>query len=312
MSPAAPGSIIELAPGLLPALLLALIIGAGLLVFILKRRPVREETEASERDWSIPVLDAAAQGASPFHRWDVRFKLVSLLSLAFLFVATRSLAAGAIALGVAAAATAAARTPWRRTVRRLLAMSGFLGMFVLILPLTAALQPGDALVIFPEIPRLAFNLRGLETALAICAKAFAVALLMEPLLATAPLSATLEGLTRLGVPSRVAQMILLAHRYIFVFLEETRRMSVGMNVRGFRKRTSTETLKVMGNFLGMLFVRSFERTHRVFDAMQARGYEGEFPGHTRFRAGAGDWIKGGLFIGLGLALVGLDRLWLVP
>jgi len=87
-------------------------------------------------------------------------------------------------------------------------------------------------------------------------------------------------------------------------------MAVGMNVRGFRKRTHLETLRVMGNFLGMLFIRSLERTHRVFDAMQARGYEGEFPGHGQFQAAPADWLKGLFFIALGIALLVLDRLWL--
>ena len=190
-------------------------------------------------------------------------------------------------------------------------MAGFLAMFVIIMPLTVARQPTDTLVVFSGLEALAFNLRGLELALAICGKACAVALLMEPLLATAPLGVTLEAVSRLGVSPKVAQMILLAHRYIFVFLEETRRMAIGMKVRGFRKRTDLETLRVTGNFLGMLFVRSFERTHRVFDAMQARGYDGDFPAMTEFRAAPADWLKAALWLLFGLTLLLLDRLWLV-
>lgn len=308
---AAPGDLIELAPGLLPALLLSLATLFALLVWGRRRAALQQRESSPEQDWSVPLVDAVSQGTSLFHRWDTRFKLASLLLLAFFMVATRSLAAALLALGLAVAALAAARIPWRNALRRLLAMAGFLSMFVVILPLTAVTRPGDTLLVFPEIAALPLNLRGLELALTICAKACAVALLMEPLLATAPLSTTLQALTRLGVPSKVGQMILLAHRYIFVFLEETRRMAVGMNVRGFRKRTHLDTLRVMGNFLGMLFIRSFERTHRVFDAMQARGYAGEFPGHAEFRATRSDWLKGALCILLGVALLVLDRLWLL-
>ncbi|MDO3377493.1 cobalt ECF transporter T component CbiQ [Geoalkalibacter halelectricus] len=304
-----PGSTLEAAPGILPAAVLILAGGGVLAVLLLKRAAARAQSSCPEQNWSVPTIDHAQAGDSLFHRWDVRFKLVGLLSLAFFMVATRSLAGGLLALGLAGIAAVAARVCWKRVARRLLAMAGFLAMFLLIMPLTAAVQPGDTLVIFPEIAALAFNLRGLELALAICAKAFAVALLMEPLFATAPLSTTLEGLSRLGVPARVSQMILLAHRYIFVFLDEARRMSIGMNVRGFRKRTRVETLRVMGNFLGMLFIRSFERTHRVHDAMQARGFEGEFPRQAAFDARGGDWLKGAGCLILGLALVLIDRLW---
>ncbi len=263
---------------------------------------------AQERDWSIPVIDADAEGTSPFHRWDVRFKLVALLGFAFLVVATRSPWSALIAMLLAFAAVLLARLPLIRSLRRLLAISGFLSMFLLVMPLTAASRPDDTLLVFAGLDWFSFNLRGLQLALAIAGKACAVALLMEPLLATASLPRTVEGLTRLGVPEKVGQMLLLAHRYVFVFLEEARRMAVGMQVRGFRRQSSVETLRVMGNFLGMLFVRSFERTHRVYAAMQARGYQGRFPAPFYFRVTAGDWLHACIWLLLGVALLLFDRL----
>lgn len=263
-----------------------------------------------ERDWSVPVLDAAAEGDTPFHRWDVRFKLVALLGFAFLVVATRSPWSALLAVLLTFIAVLLARLPLARLLRRLLAMSGFLSMFLVLMPLTAVARPGDVLLVVPGLEFLSFNLRGLQLALAIAGKACAVALLMEPLLATASLPRTVEGLIRLGVPEKVGQMILLAHRYIFVFQEEARRMATGMQVRGFQRRTSIETLRVMGNYLGMLFVRSFERTHRVYSAMQARGYQGRFPAPACFAVTPGDWLHCACWLALGVLLVWFDRFWL--
>lgn len=277
---------------------------------ILKSAVTGKKSPQKARDWSVPVLDADAQGKSPFHRWDVRFKLVALLGFAFLVVATRSPWSALLAVLLSFSAVLLAQLPLRRSVQRLLAMNGFLGMFLLIMPLTAVTRPGDTLLVFSGLELLAFNLRGLELALAVIGKACAVALLMEPLLATAALPRTVEGLTRLGVPEKVGQMILLAHRYIFVFLEEARRMKTGMQVRGFRLRTSTETLQVMGNFLGMLFVRSFERTHRVYAAMQSRGYQGRFPAPFYFKVTTGDWLHAAIWLLLGMTLLLVDRLLL--
>jgi cobalt/nickel transport system permease protein len=237
----------------------------------------------------------------------VRFKLVALLGFALLVVATRSPWSALIAVVLAFAAVLLAQQPLLRSVKRLLAMSGFLGMFLLVMPLTVVSRPEDTLLVFAGLEFLPFNLRGLQLALAITGKACAVALLMEPLLATASLPRTVEGLTRLGVPEKVAQMILLAHRYIFVFLEEARRMKTGMQVRGFRARTNTETLQVTGNFLGMLFVRSFERTHRVYAAMQSRGYQGRFPAPFYFKITSSDWLHTGVWLLLGVALLIFDR-----
>lgn len=289
------------------AAVLLLGLAALLALKILKSAVAGGKSVQTERDWSVPVLDADAEGDSLFHRWDVRFKLVALLGFALLVVATRSPWSALIAVLLGFAAVLLAQQPLLRSVKRLVAMSGFLGMFLLIMPLTAVTRPEDTLLVFSGLEFLPFNLRGLQLALAITGKACAVALLMEPLLATASLARTIEGLTRLGVPEKVGQMILLAHRYVFVFLEEARRMKTGMQVRGFRPRTNTETLKVMGNFLGMLFVRSFERTHRVYAAMQSRGYQGRFPAPFYFKVSVADWLHAGAWLLLGVALLVVDR-----
>jgi cobalt/nickel transport system permease protein len=297
-------------PGSVLALMAAgLVAGWGLLAW-LTRSGKRSNTNHTDRDWSIPQLGDSATTRSLFHRWDVRFKLVSLITFAFFVVAVRSLPAASAAMLMALICVPLARLPFYRALRRLLAMSGFLVMFIVIMPLTVPTQPEDTLVVFAGMEGISFNLRGAILALTICCKAFAVALLMEPLLATAPLSVTLEGLSRLGVPDKITRMIHLAHRYIFVFLEETRRMATGMKVRGFRKRTNMETLRVTGNFLGMLFVRGFERTYRVYDAMLARGYDGTFQELHRFRSSIGDWLKATFWILLGMVLLGVDRLYL--
>jgi cobalt/nickel transport system permease protein len=112
----------------------------------------------------------------------------------------------------------------------------------------------------------------------------------------------------LRVPDMICQMILLAHRYIFVFLNVANRMYTGMRVRGFRQKTNLATLYTMGNFLGMLFVCSFDRTQRVYDAMLSRGYNGTFPVYTDFSARPEDWLFGISWILVGTGLLLLDRI----
>jgi cobalt/nickel transport system permease protein len=106
----------------------------------------------------------------------------------------------------------------------------------------------------------------------------------------------------------VGQMVLLSHRYIFVFLNEMTRMYRGMRVRGFVPGTDIATMSAMGN-LGMLFVRSFERTQRVYDAMLCRGYDGRFPTFTSFSTSGKDWAKALLWGMMGLFLLVFDRIF---
>jgi len=181
-------------------------------------------------------------------------------------------------------------------------------MFMVMLPFTSPLRSGETLVYLPGLGGLPFHLAGFHLAITIVVKACAVALMMEPLFATAPLPVTLAALSRLGVPDTVGQMVLLCHRYIFVFLHEMTRMYRGMRVRGFVPGTDIGTMSAMGNFLGMLFVRSFDRTQRVYDAMLCRGYDGRFPSFTCFTATGKDWTKAVLWGLIGLMLFVLDRI----
>ena len=275
--------------------------GAGL------RRLVRRRTlPDQDRDWSVPPL-ADAAGETLFHRWDIRCKLTALILYSFLVASLERLPPALAAVGISALALVLARSSLARALMRLLAITGFLAMFLVAMPLSAPAHPGDTLLVAEGADWLAFNLRGLHKALAITAKAAAIALLMEPLLTTAPLPVTLHGLTKLGVPDMAGQMILLSHRYLHVFRHEAERMAAGMRVRGFRKRTDLETLRAVANFLGMLFVRSFERTERVFDAMRARGYRGRFPAPAELRMRPADLFLALAWLAAGAALVGYDR-----
>jgi len=272
------------------------------------RRIMHSRSAAEEdRDWSVPPL-ADTAGVSLFHRWDVRCKIVTILVYSFVIASLKHLSPALAAIGISLLILVIARASFSRVVLRLLAITGFVSMFLVIMPFSAPVHNGDTVLVFNGMERLGFNLRGLRLAATIAAKAVAIALLMEPLLSTAPLPVTLHGLSRLGAPEIIGQMVLLSYRYLHVFRHEARRMASGMRVRGFRRRTNLAALRAVGNFIGMLFVRSFERTERVFDAMRARGYRGRFPEPVELRLRTGDLLVSSLWLALGAALIVYDRM----
>lgn len=300
-------------------LVLLLPVGGVLLAWIVALRLIRASRSRRpsagaepEKDWSIPAIDSPALADSPFHRWDPRIKLASLLLFIFCVASVTQLVPALCALLFAIASVLGARIPLSAPMRRLRAMSGFLGMLLVVMSLTAPPHSGDTLVHFEHVSFLPLNTRGFLVSLVICLKAAAIAMLVEPLMATSPLSTTVQALARLRVPSMVCQMILLSHRYIHVFQDEASRMNRGMSARGFRARTDMETLRTIGNFLGMLLVRSFERTRRVHGAMLARGYSGEVRMTARFNAKSADWAKGAFWALAGSLLVAVDRIWNLP
>jgi len=291
----------------LPLLMLAPLMVLAFVVARLRRLAHNRSVPGEERDWSVPPLEDHS-GASLFHRWDVRCKILTLLVYSFMVASLSHLLSALAAIGVSSLTLVIARASVARVLFRLLAISGFVSMFLVVMPFSVPIHPGDTVLTFGGMEWLTFNLRGLRLAAVIAAKAVAIALLMEPLLSTAPLSVTLHGLSRLGAPEMVGQMVLLSYRYLHVFRHEALRMSSGMRVRGFRKRTNLETIRAMANFLGMLFVRSFERTERVFDAMRARGYKGRFPEPAQLRLRTMDFVVSAGWLAVGVALIVYDRM----
>ena len=253
-------------------------------------------------------LGAAAAGNSPLHRWEPRCKLAALLGFALCSVSLTSPWLVLVALLAAVASQILSDLPWQRPWHRLQAISGFLVMLLVVLPLTAAVHPGDILLRFAGLPGLDVNVRGLKLALLIAGKAWTVALLVEPMLATATPAATLTGLQQLGLPRRAGSLLLISYRYLFVFRDEAARMRTGMQGRGFRPQLSCSGLRDLGNFLGMLLVRSYERTERVQQAMLARGFSGTLPQSEKIPALLADRLATTLVLALGLALLLTDRL----
>lgn len=272
--------------------------------FLAFKKTVPSKTRGHEK-WFVPALGLNIPEKSFFHHWDVRIKIASLFSYCILISLISKPEIALLALVFSLCSVLLAKIVFSRLRRRIAALAGFLGMFVLILPFTAIQRLDDQLIIFTPLA-LVFNMRGLHLALAIVFKAAAIALMMEPLFNTTPLPATVQGLQRLGVPPIICQMVLMTHRYIFVFLHEAKRMNTGMRLRGFRKRTDLETMRVLGNFVGMLSVRSIDRTERVYQAMLARGYNGTFPGSYEFHAKGMDWLLGFAWPLAGLLLLLLD------
>jgi cobalt/nickel transport system permease protein len=273
----------------------------------LKRRSKTRVVREKDPDWSIPPLtQGPGQGTSLIHRWDVRCKIVTMLAYSFAIASLRHLDVAAAAVLVSLAVLMVARVSFHKVVLRLVALAGFLGMLLVVMPLTVPNHPGDTILVFGSLDWLSVNVRGVILAATIAAKAMAIALLMEPLLSTAPLPVTLYGLSRLGVPDMAGHMVLLSYRYLHVFTHEAQRMTAGMQARGFAKKTDMDTLRALAGFLGMLFVRSFERTERVFDAMQARGYKGRFPEPGQLQIRLLDILVAGIWIAAGTALVFYD------
>jgi cobalt/nickel transport system permease protein len=168
--------------------------------------------------------------------------------------------------------------------------------FAIIMPLTVS---GD------EIARFYFlsvSKQGSLLALLIVLRATSAALLVFLMIGTAKLPVTMKALDELKVPNKLIQIFMFAYRYIFIFIEELEKMFTAAKARAFKEKTNLQTLRIVGFILGMLFVRSYERSRRVYNAMLARGYTGRLKILHEFHLGRWDCIKGVIILGAAILL----------
>ena len=100
------------------------------------------------------------------------------------------------------------------------------------------------------------------------------------LVATARFPDIVHALEHLRVPSILTTIIAFLYRYLFVLADEVFRLLRAREARsaaaaGSRSGGSVAwRAGVAGHMAGQLFLRSYERSDRVYNAMLARGYRG--------------------------------------
>ena len=99
------------------------------------------------------------------------------------------------------------------------------------------------------------------------------------LVATARFPDIIHALEHLRVPSILTTIIAFLYRYLFVLGDEVFRLMRAREARsaaaGRRSgRSVVWQASVAGHMAGQLFLRSYERSDRVYNAMLARGYAG--------------------------------------
>ena len=85
----------------------------------------------------------------------------------------------------------------------------------------------------------------------------------------------LQLLSNIKVPSIIVQLFGLTYRYFFVSIHEVQSVLIAKEARTYvHKRTiNIQALKDLGSIVATLFIRTYERSERVYLAMKARGFE---------------------------------------
>lgn len=141
-------------------------------------------------------------------------------------------------------------------------------------------RPGETIFTMPLVGWSASH-EGAVAVVTILARSWIAVGVGVLLVSTTPVTEILRALRVFRVPKILVATIFFAYRYFFVIGEEAQRMLRARDSRsaalpGRRPGGSLRwRASIVGHMVGSLFLRSLERSERVYAAMQARGYRGE-------------------------------------
>jgi cobalt/nickel transport system permease protein len=180
--------------------------------------------------------------------------------------------------------------------------------FVLVAVTSIFVIPGQPLATFPLGRwQLVVTDAGLLRFASIVARSWLSVQVAILLVATTRFPDLLHGLQHLRVPAQMVAIVSFMYRYLFVLSEEVTRLLRAREARSARAASGAGRsgpgaiwwqAQVAGNMAGQLFLRSYERSGRIYDAMLARGYRGHILTLTPHTMQRRDWAAGGLALSL--------------
>jgi len=167
--------------------------------------------------------------------------------------------------------------------------------FLVELPLLLILIPlpfiqSDHPILYLNILGIRFTISLMEVIriTVIMLRSWLIILSMVLFTMTTPPDEMLSSLSAMQVPAVLISIILFMWRYLSLFLEQVHNMSIARELRSIpplkgsrhKKPGIFWNMKYTGSMLGSLFVRAYERSERIYQAMLLRGFDGSI--RTRF------------------------------
>ena len=288
-------------------------------------------------------IDKFSRGVTFIHRLDPRAKLLFFVPLVVVISVTPEAWVVTLAgtAGLLVAVAVAARLPLGYLAKRLLLVLPFVLAVVVFLPF---IREGTEVARFRPLGlELVVTREGLAAAGSVLAKALLSAFALMLLVSTTRFDHLLRALEDCRVPRSLVIILSFLYRYLYLLIEEAQSMKRAREARTVRpahrwppRRGGPRApsphpdpeglpegegrdesvrplpslwslrLRAVGGTVGVLFLRTYERAERAYQAMLARGFAGEVRTLTRFHFTARDlaalatgWAAVALLLGLG-------------
>ncbi len=225
---------------------------------------------------------------SALHRLDPRSKLLLVLALLILVLASQRGLEFFFWYGLILALILLSRVPLSFFAKRLLLVTPLVLAFAFFYFLSGWLENRAALSAL-------LAMRGRQVAW-VAFRTYAAVLFLSLLSSTTRFTDLLWALRRLRLPVLLTTLAKLVYTYSFVLVDEMQRMQVASRSRAPVLRVPR--LRHYSQWLGSLFLRSLNRADSLYLAMISRGFTGEFPEGDCHHLHWPDALAGLLFLAL--------------
>lgn len=249
------------------------------------------------------------------HSFDARLKFV--LAVTAILAVTLVPVGGFLALLLAFVALVIASSVAKLGPLRLVRGSFVAAPFLLIALPVIFVRPGDPLgSVELGALRLTVSGEGLRMFATIATKSWLCVQVALLLTYTTPFHDLLDALRELRLPGILVAIIGFMYRYLTVLGSEAQRL---IRARAARSAFAADgsgggsiawRARVTGGMVGSLFLRSYERSERIYDAMQARGFTGTFRHMDARVILRSEWIAFWLMLALLGAFAVAAHVWL--
>ena len=227
-----------------------------------------------------------ASGDSFVHRIDPRLKIMVAVLFSIVIAVADRFPALLCGLFFSISLILIARLNIKKVFYRLLIVNGFILLLWVFLPFTF---PGEELF---SLGPLTASREGVIYALLITVKSNTIVIASIGLLATSSITTLVHALRHVYVPEKLVHLFFFCYRYIHVIHLEYIRLTNAMKIRCFQPKTNIHTYKTYAYLVGMLLLRSYDRSERVYDAMLCRGFKGKFWMLDHFSLKRSDMVSG--------------------
>jgi len=231
------------------------------------------------------MFEELAKGDSFLHGLDPRGKLIVVFLFSIVVAAANrfQVLLGSLTLGLLI--VLAAKVPARELIKRLIPVNMLILFLWLFLPFTFGGEP----LFF--MGSLAVTREGVFYATRISIKSNAMMLMLIALVASTPIFSMGHAMHQLKIPQKIVHLFFFTYRYIHAIYREYLRLKNSIKIRGFIPKTDLHTYKTYAYMVGMLLVRSFDRAHRVYNAMLCRGFKGDLYSLKKFSFKTNDIVS---------------------